>query len=125
MRIKSRWNKRAKPQNLEDIGGAVGYISWQIAAEGILELENQGYTTESNLHRLEIAKEILAFLLQVADRLTYDQLEQAERQRFITAVAMHIANTYASNKQDFLGQGDFKAEFIDFLNQSESHLKLI
>ena len=38
MRMKSRWNKKAKPQTLEEIAQALGLICWQIAANGVLEL---------------------------------------------------------------------------------------
>ncbi len=88
MRIKSRWNKRAQEQSIEDIAGALGFISWKIATNGVLELENKGYQTDSNAHRLQIIREFLAFLLQVADRLAYEQLDEEERQRFIIALAL-------------------------------------
>ncbi len=117
MRIKSRWNKRAKEQSLEDIAGALGFISWRIATNGVLELENKGYQTDSNAHRLQIVGEFLAFLLQAADRLAYERLEQEERQRFITALALHLAETIADNQRDLFGEGEHKQAFIDLLNE--------
>ena len=74
MRIKSRWNKRAKKQSLEDIAGALGFISWKIATNGVLELENKGYQTVSNAHRLQIVGEFLAFLLKRALRTFFFML---------------------------------------------------
>jgi len=117
MRVKSHWNKRAKPQSLEEIAGALGFISWQIAAHGVLELENQGFTTHSQDHRLQIIAEFLAFLFQVADRLSYTQMADAERQRFITALAHYIADIFADNKRDAVGDGEHRHLFIDLLNQ--------
>ncbi len=117
MRIKSRWNKRAKQQTLEDIAGALGFISWNIATHGVLELENKGYKTESNAHRLQIIQEFLIFLIQVADRLAYQKMEDEKRQRFIIALAMHIADTFADNQRDILGEGEHRKAFIDLLNQ--------
>ncbi len=117
MRIKSRWNKRAKEQSLEQIAGALGFICWRIATNALLELENKGYHTESNAHRLQIIGEFLAFLLQVADRLVYEELDDEERQRFITALALHLAKTFADNQHDMLGEGEHRKEFIDLLNQ--------
>ncbi len=117
MRINTRWNKRAKKQSLENIAGAVGFISWKIATNGVLELENKGYQTESNAHRLQIIGEFLAFLLQTADRLVYDLLSDEERQRFITALALHMADTFADNQRDALGEGEHRKAFIDLLNQ--------
>jgi hypothetical protein len=117
MRIKSRWNKRAKKQSLEDIAGALAYISWRIATNGVLELENKGYETTSNNHRLEIIGEFLAFLLQVGDRLAYERMDDEERQRFIIALAMKMADTFAENKRDLLGEGEHRKAFIDLINQ--------
>jgi len=117
MQIKSRWNRRAKEQSIEDIAGALGFISWKIATNAVLELENQGYQTDSNAHRLEIIGEFLAFLLQVADRLAFVKMETGERQRFITALAKHIVDTFVDNQRDVLGEGEHQKAFIDLLNQ--------
>ena len=116
MRIKNRWNKRAKQKTLEEIAGALGFICWQISANGVLEIENQGYITDSNDHRLYIMAEFLAFLLQISDRLTYSQFTPEERQRFIPSLASHMANSFSDNKYDLLGEGEHRREFIDLLN---------
>jgi len=117
MRIKTRWNKRAKEQTLEQIATALGIICWKIATNSVLELENKGYHTKSNAHRLQIIKEFLIFLIQIADRLAYEQLSPEERQRLVTALALHLATTFADNQQDILGKGEHKAKFIERLNQ--------
>lgn len=118
MRIKTRWNKRAQEQSLENIAGALNMVSWKIATQSVLELENQGYQTNSNAHRLQIIGEFLAFLLQVADRLAYQQLTEEERQRLITALADGMIHTFVDNQRDVLGQGDeYRQQFIQLLNQ--------
>ncbi|MFK5969723.1 MAG: hypothetical protein QM487_06330 [Candidatus Marithrix sp.] len=116
MRIKSKWNKRAKSQSIEEIAKAVGFISWQIATNSLLELENSGYETNSQIQRLKIIQEILVFLVQVADRLVYENLNTEQRQLFITTLAFHVADTLIDNQKDF---GNFagKNVFIDLLNQ--------
>lgn len=125
MKIKSRWNKRAKPQTLEDIAGALGFISWTIAGNAVLQLENKGYETTSNNHRLDIIGEFLTFLLQVADRLAYKQMDDEKRQSFIVALAQHMANTFAENKKDLLGEGEHRQTFIDLINnRAEDYAEL-
>jgi hypothetical protein len=125
MKIKSRWNKRAKPQTIEDIAGALGFISWKIAGNAVLELENKGYETTSNNHRLDIIGEFLTFLLQVADRLAYEQMDDDKRQTFIVALAQHMANTFAENKKDLLGEGEHRQSFIDLINtRAEDYAEL-
>lgn len=120
MHIKSHWNKRAKPQSLEEIAGALGFICWQIATHGVLELENQGFTTHSQSHRLQIIAEFLAFLFQVADRLSYVRMTETDRQRFITALALYLAEVFANNQWDAVGNGEHRRLFIDLLNQRAS-----
>ncbi len=117
MRIKTRWNQHANPQSIETIASAVGAICWQIASNGVLELENKGYKTKGDAHRLQLIGEFLAFSLQVVDRLAFEQLKTEERQRFITALALHIANIFADNQRDVQGEGEYKQSFIDLLNQ--------
>jgi hypothetical protein len=120
MRVKNRWNKKAKPQSIEDIAGALGFISWTIATNSVLELENKGYQTDSNAHRLQIIQAFLIFLIQVADRLAYERMENEERQRFITALALHLANTFADNQRDIFGEGEYRQAFIDSLNEQSN-----
>ncbi len=117
MRIKSKWNRRATPKSLTEIAKALSYICWQIASNGVLEIENQGYITDTNAHRLELVGEYLAFLLHVTDRLSHAKMQQVERQAFITDLASAMVNTFVDNKQDLLGKGEYRSEFISFLNQ--------
>ncbi|RKZ71685.1 MAG: hypothetical protein DRQ57_18330 [Gammaproteobacteria bacterium] len=117
MRINSRWSKQDKERTLEDIANALSFINWKIATNGVLELENKGYQTDSNAHRLQIIGEFFAFLLQVADRLVYEKLEVEERQRFITALASRMVDIFIDNQGDTLGESKHRQTFIDLLNQ--------
>jgi len=117
MPAKSRWNKHSKPQSVENIASAVSSISWKVATNGVLELENKGYQTKGDAHRLKIIGEFLIFSVQVADRLAFKQLDTEKRQRFITALALHIADIFADNQRDVLGEGEYRQAFIDLLNQ--------
>jgi hypothetical protein len=123
IRVKSRWHQtkrignQTKIKSMQDMASALAFNCWRIAGNSILELENQGYHTTSNQHRLEIMAEYLAFLLQVCDRLLYDKFTAEQRQIFIPALALDMARIFADNKTDLLGSGEHVAEFIDFLNQ--------
>ncbi|MCK5718675.1 MAG: hypothetical protein KAH84_01860 [Thiomargarita sp.] len=117
MRINTHWSKTDKERTVEDVTSTVAFISWKIAMNGVLEIENQGYKTHDNKHRLQIIAEFLAFLLQVADRLVYKTFNQDQRQQFITSLALQLTNTFADNQQDILGKGEHSKIFIDLLNQ--------
>ena len=117
MHIKSHWNKRAKEQSIEKIASAIGFISWKIATQHVQELENKGYKIKDDAHSLQVIQEFLAFLLQVSDRLAYQQMDNDTRQRFVTALALHMADTFTDNQHDILGKGEYRQAFIDILNQ--------
>ncbi|MCK5876599.1 MAG: hypothetical protein KAG43_03100 [Candidatus Marithrix sp.] len=116
MRIKSKWNERAKPQSIEDIAKAVGFISWQIATNSLLELETNGYESDDQNQRLKIIREFLIFLLQIADRLVYERLDAEQRQCFITTLVIHVADTLVDNQKD-IGNSESRDIFINLFNQ--------
>jgi hypothetical protein len=119
IRLKTQWHNKEKSRSLEEIAQALGFIVWRIAANGLLELENEGFVTYSNAHRLEIMAEFLAFLLHSSDRLAYQdhKLEEDTRRTLITALALHLAGTFAENQQDLFGPGDYQSPFIALINQ--------
>lgn len=116
MRVKSRWNIKNKEHSLEDIASALGFIVWRIAQNGVLELENKGYETETNKQRLHIMAEFVAYTIHVVDRLTFDELTSEERQTFITHLAMNCARHYNDNMVDAAGAGKYQMEFVELLN---------
>ncbi len=122
MRVKARWHQtkrdgnQTKAKSLEEIAGALAFSCWRIASNSVVEIENQGYHTETSNDRLDIVAEYLAFLLQVSDRLLYEKLTPEQRQIFIPALALSMANTFADNKIDIEGESNHKQTFIDLLN---------
>ncbi|OUD12403.1 hypothetical protein [Thioflexithrix psekupsensis] len=116
LRIKNRWHKNAKNRSLPDIAQTLGFNCWRIAANAVVELEKE-FKTETYTDRLNIIGEYLAFLLQATDRLTYAQFSEEERHIFISALANDVAERFADNQRDLLGEGEHKKAFIDLLNQ--------
>ena len=117
MRVKSRWKKRGRQRTLEEIAGALAFIEWRIAGDTVLSLENEGFETVSNAQRLDVFQELCAFLIHVTDRLVHDSMGDEERQKFIVALALKLADTYHDNRVDAEGRGkDYRQPFIDTLN---------
>ena len=118
MRIQTRWNKKGKKRSLEETAGALAFIEWRIAGKALLNLENEGFQTDTQLQRLDVIEELGAFLIHVTDRLVHDSMSEEERQRFIVALALKIADTYHDNRVDSEGRGqDFRQPFIEGLNR--------
>jgi len=116
VRVKSRWNIRDRERSLTEIGGAAAFILWRIAQQGTLNLENEGFQTDTNAQRLDVIAEFVAFLVHLADRLKAADLGQAERQEFITSLARHLADQVQDNRTDAQGRGEYRQAFIDLLN---------
>lgn len=116
MRIKSKWNRKDRERSLNEIGSAVAFIVWRIAQQGVLNLENEGFQTDTNAHRLDVMAEFLAFLVHLTDRLKAEVLEQDERQVFVTALALHLADRMQENRADIQGKGEYRQTLIDLLN---------
>ena len=117
MRIRSRWNNKKKERSLEEVAGALAFIEWRIAGNALLDLENEGFQTDTQSQRLDVLQELCAFLIHVTDRLVHDTMDEEERQRFIVALALKTADTYHDNRLDSdTGGKDFRQPFIETLN---------
>ena len=117
MRVKSKWNLKDRDRTLAETGGAMGFILWRIAQQGVLNLENEGFQTDTNAQRLDIMAEFLAFLLHLVDRRTADGLEPGQRQEFITALALSLADNMQGNRTDAQGKGEYRQPLINLLNE--------
>ena len=117
MRVKSRWSKKGKTHSVEDIAGALAFIIWRIATNGVLSMENAGFETETQSQRLDIIAEFLAFAIHVADRMTIERFDEEQRVRFMTELAQKCAKHMEDNKRDVIGPGEYRQAFIELLNQ--------
>jgi len=117
VRVKSKWNLKDKQRSLAETGGAMAFILWRIAQQGVLNLENEGFQTDTNAQRLDIMTEFLAFLVHLVDRMTSDDLSQEERVEFITSLARHLADNMQQNRIDAEGKGEYRQALVTLLNE--------
>jgi len=118
VRIRSRWKNKGRVRTLEENAGALAFIEWRIAGQTLLNLENEGFQTDTQLQRLDVLQELCAFLIHVTDRLVHGDLDETQRQTFIVQLALKMADTYHDNRVDVEGRGqDFRPGFIDALNR--------
>ena len=117
MRVKSKWNLKDRERTLSETGAAMGFILWRIAQQGVLNLENEGFQTDTNAQRLDVMAEFLAFLLHLVDRKTVDRLDPGQRQEFITALALSLADNMQGNRTDAQGKGEYRKALINLLNE--------
>jgi len=117
VRVKSRWNKKDRVRSAQETASAMGFICCRIAQNALLNIENADFQVDTQLQRLEVIKEFLAFLTHVVDRIAYDRMDDEERAEFIRALARRLADYVQDNTRDFAGPGDYRTPFIDLLNR--------
>lgn len=117
MRVKTKWNLRDRERSLSETAGAMAFILWRIAQQGTLNLENEGFQTDTHAQRLDVITEFLAFLVHLVDRMTAEQFNLEQRQEFITALAQHLADTMQENRSDAQGKGEYRQPLITRLNE--------
>lgn len=115
-RLKSGWNQRGRDRTLPEIGSAISFNIWQIAGQGVLDLENEGFQTDTQSQRLDVLTEYSAFVLQLVDRILFDQFDQNDRNGLISSAGLHMAEILQDNRLESDGPGDHKAVFLKTLN---------
>lgn len=116
-RLKGGWNQRGRSRSFEEIGSAISFNIWQIAGQGVLDLENEGFQTDTQSQRLDVLTEYAAYLLQMVDRMVFDQFDLEQRNKLISAAGLHMAGIMQDNRQDSNGEGDHRSRFLEILNQ--------
>ncbi len=115
-RIRDKWRNRNRQGSLEDNATSLAYGIWQIALAAAKNLHIEDFDYESDEQRTAVIAEYLMFLVHVADRLAFAQMDQESRARFVTTLAQHTARHYQRNVADIVGHGDYRTGYIEKLN---------
>lgn len=116
IRLKTQWNRQTREISLADTVSVLAFNAWKIGMQALLEIENQNFQIDTQLQRMAIMEEIMAFLVHILDRIAYTELEEADRQQLIHHFALKLADHIQDNTRDFAGQGDYRNPFINKLN---------
>lgn len=114
--IKTHWRNKKVPRTPDERAGVIGANIWKIALEIFKHLEKDGFRFGADRQVTAIITEFIAFLVQLTDRTVHGRRNDAERATLINAVAGHLARTMENNQLDLLGPGDYRAPFIQTLN---------
>lgn len=117
-RIRTRWHNKQKPKSIETIAGAMGMNIWKMASGTANKMYNEGFNFKNNSQLLDLIGEFVIFLVQLSDRIAYEELDAEQRQRFTQALAGHLVGTMVENQLEELGPSDgYQQAFIEKLNQ--------
>lgn len=105
IRVKSHWFK-AGGQTPEQQAGAVAFIAWRVAQQMLKRMRAAGFDIDPGPAYFGFMREVLVFLLAVADRMAFERLASEDRARFLTALVHHVAGHLQDNEGDLLGRPD-------------------
>jgi hypothetical protein len=119
LRIKSRWHLDESERSLDEIAGALAFISWRIAKDKAINLHGQDFVYDTDEQRFAVIVEYLVFQLQVVDRLALLEFDMPDedRRKLVVTLARQLAGHLHDNSVDIFGPGDYVGPFIDKINE--------
>jgi hypothetical protein len=117
IRLNTKWSKQEREVSLEDTVSVLAFNAWKVGMKTLLEIENENFQTDTQMQRVMVMEEVMAFMIHVLDRIAYDVLSDEDRGALVGSFAVKIADHVQDNARDFGGPGDYRNPFINKLNQ--------
>jgi hypothetical protein len=117
IRLNTKWSKQEREVSLEDTVSVLAFNAWKIGMKALLEIENENFQTDTQMQRVMVMEEIMAFMIHILDRIAYDVLNDEDRNTLVSSFAVKIADHVQDNARDFGGPDDYRNPFINKLNQ--------
>jgi len=126
MRLKTHWFKPDQPKSVEQRASAVGFIVWRIARNMLDRMRKAGFDIDIGPPYFAFMREVMVFLVQVADRIAYARQAGDARAAFTTALVLRVADFLEENEADLLGAApdgaaSYRDRFIDLFNEVTTH----
>ena len=126
MRVKSHWFRSDGPKSPEQNAGAMAFIVWRVARNLLGRMRGARFDIEVGAPYFDFLREVLVFLVQVADRMAWQRTEAAARAAFPTELALRVAAHLDDNASDLLGapaagEASHRERFIDLVNELSGH----
>lgn len=99
------------------MANAIGSTIWKLAADVVLNLENENFETDTQAQRIDIMEEVVCYLVHVCDRWVYPKADQAQRAEFISALVRDMARMLEDSRVDVQGAGEYQADFLAKVNR--------
>ncbi len=117
IRVKKRWNRDSGSRSLEQMANGIAGMVWKLAANVVLNLENENFETSTQGQRLDVIEEIVCYLVHVCDRWAYPQAGVKERETFVSSLVHDMARLLEDSRYDVIGPGEYRTAFLERLNQ--------
>lgn len=114
--VKTKWHK-AENKTIEGMASVLALNTWKIGVHAVDHLGDENFQFKTTQDRFAVLGEILIFLVQVVDRWSHPRMDDAERERLITAVTLQLAATLDENQNDWIGTGHYRSDFLIRFNE--------
>jgi hypothetical protein len=126
LRIKSRWFRGGGARPAAEQASAVAFIVWRVAHNMLKRMRGAKFDIDAGRPYLDFMREVLVFLIALADRIAHQRLGADERADFTVALVRHVARTLQDNEDELLGPPPAGApghadSFIDMVNAMSLH----
>ncbi|KOR29332.1 hypothetical protein TI03_02565 [Achromatium sp. WMS1] len=115
--IRSHWKQKNKQRSLEEIAKALAVTAWRVAKDKAMHLHGEHFMYQDDQQRVAVIVEYLYFQVHILDRLTYQILDDDEREVLIAQFALQLAEYIQDNSTDLFGPGEYTKPFTHKLNQ--------
>ena len=126
VRLKTRWHRsKRSDRNREgssrektqaNLCSVVAINIWKLAKETFTRMEKENFRFREDTQAIDVIAEFCIFMLHITDRMIYGEVPEEDRAALINGIAKEIATTIDTNQLELLGPGDYRAEFIERLN---------
>jgi hypothetical protein len=115
LRIRNSFKNRTNA-TLEEKANILAYNIWQISLAGAKNLHEEDYNYADDSQRVGVIREYLVFLVHLADRMVFDQLDETERTTFVNNLALYTARHIQRNTEEIAGPGEYKENYLATIN---------
>lgn len=125
-RLKTHWFRHGGSRGAGQQASAAAFIVWRVARHTLDRTRHAGFMVEIGEPYFRFLREVLAFLVAVADRIAHARLEPTRRTEFTTALVHHLARILQDSEDDLTGpappgQPGNGERFIDLVNELSVH----
>lgn len=126
IRIKNRWFREPAAKTPAEQASAMAFIVWRVAHQMLKRMRGADFAIDAGRPYFDFMREVLVFLVALADRIAHERLAPEDRQAFTVALVRHAARTLQENEDDLLGPPPPGAPshadtFIDLVNEVVQH----
>ena len=126
MRLKSRWFGSGAAKSAAEQASVMAFIAWRLARQMVERMRRADFDITVGAPYFAFLREVLVFLVALADRLAHARLTPEARAEFTPALVHHLARTLEENALDLLGPrpagvASYGDDFIDLVNELSAH----